>query len=186
MFSNSSIYIVGRSTEHKLNIIARDFNLKNPSLTHIGIGLLQDSSFKIYNISNYLLNDKGSALIVENIRNFVDLDDIQYYSIWERKTTIEKIEILKEELKYYLKKKIIFDEEFKLDNDSLYCSEFVYLLLKKIFPNDFNSVPASKKLNLFYSRALKREYLEYIPVDFFQTKKDFKLIFSKKLNKIDE
>ena len=50
---------------------------------------------------------------------------------------------------------------------------------KPILLNIDNSMIVKKKLNPFYSRALKRGYLEYIPVDFFINIKGVKLIFQK-------
>lgn len=45
-FSNSKIYIFGRSTKRKQRIIARDFNVNNPLLTHIAIGLYQQQELR--------------------------------------------------------------------------------------------------------------------------------------------
>lgn len=68
----------------------------------------------------------------------------------------------------YLKRRIDFDYSFKMNNDDeLYCSEFASQVLAKTNAEKFYCLPETKKLNLFYSRALHRETLVYIPVDFF-------------------
>jgi len=82
-FSNSKIYIFGRSTKRKQRIIARDFNVNNPLLTHIAIGLYQQQELRIYNITNIISNPEDSALRIETIHEFIDLKDIEYFGIWE-------------------------------------------------------------------------------------------------------
>lgn len=180
-YSESSIYILGRSTTSKRRIIARDFNIQNPLLTHIGIGLYQHQRLRIYNITNLISNPEDSALRIETIHDFVDLKDIEYFGIWE--LTLSEIEItkIKLTLSELITKTIIFNDDFKFNNrNHLYCSEFVYLIIKEIESlNIGNSMIVKKKLNSFYSRALKREYLEYIPVDFFINIRGIKLIFQK-------
>jgi len=39
--------------------------------------------------------------------------------------------------------------------------------LKELNPEKYDFTPIKKELNLFYSKALKRNTFEYIPVDFF-------------------
>lgn len=179
--TENNIYIVGRSTKYKQNIIAKDFNIKDSLLTHIGLGLLEDEVLKIYNVSNYLLNDFGSSLIVEDLESFIDVNSLTYYSIWEKESTAKDIVRLKKTLNSYIDTIITFDDDFMLKNKGLYCSEFVYLVLKQIDELNIELTPKIKKLTPFYSRALRRDYLEYIPVDFFQEYDDFKLLYSKNL-----
>lgn len=181
-YSESSIYIFGRSTTRKRRIIARDFNIQNPLLTHIGIGLYQQQKLRIYNITNSISTSKDSALIIETFHDFINFKDIEYFGIWE--LTLSEIEIskIKLTLSELITKTIVFNDDFLFNNENhLYCSEFVYLMIKEIESlNIDNSMIVKKKLNSFYSRALKREYLEYIPVDFFINIKGIKLIFQKK------
>lgn len=179
--TENNIYIVGRSTKYKQNIIAKDFNIKDSLLTHIGLGLLEDGVLKIYNISNYLLNDFGSSLIVEDLESFINVNSLTYYSIWEKESIAKDIDRLKKTLNSYIDTIISFDGDFMLGNENLYCSEFVYLVLKQIDALNIKLTPRIKKLTPFYSRALRRDYLEYIPVDFFQEYDDFKLLYSKNL-----
>lgn len=179
--TENNIYIVGRSTKYKQNIIAKDFNIKDSLLTHIGLGLLEDEVLKIYNVSNYLLNDFDSSFIVEDLESFINVSSLTYYSIWEKESTAKNIARLKKILNSYINTVITFDDDFILENKGLYCSEFVYLVLKQIDVLNVKLTPRTKKLTPFYSRALRRDYLEYIPVDFFQEYDDFKLLYSKNL-----
>ena len=88
--TENNIYIVGRSTKYKQNIIAKDFNIKDSLLTHIGLGLLEDGVLKIYNISNYLLNDFGSSLMVEDLESFINVNSLTYI-VFGRKNLLLKI-----------------------------------------------------------------------------------------------
>lgn len=180
-YSESSIYILGRSTTRKRRIIAGDFNIKDSLLTHIAIGLYQQQDLKIYNITNIISNPEDSALRIETVCDFIDLEDIEYFGIWEIPLNKDEISEIKSALSKLIAKKIVFNDDFKFNNENhLYCSEFVYLLIKEIKSlNIDDSLIVKKKLNSFYSRALKRDYLEYIPVDFFKNIKGIKLIFQK-------
>lgn len=46
-----AIYFVGRSTNFKAGIIAKEFNTIDTTLTHIGIGIFINEALKIYNVS---------------------------------------------------------------------------------------------------------------------------------------
>lgn len=73
-------------------------------------------------------------------------------------------------LRTYEEIDVTFDYNFTLKKDSqLYCSEFVYHVLNDVDDLRFSFEPKNIKLNQFYASVLKREYFEYIPVDFFQT-----------------
>lgn len=91
-----------------------------------------------------------------------------------------KIKELKDVLKQYEKKIISFDKDFSLDNaaTNLYCSEFVFLILKEV-ESSYNFKPIKKELTPFYKKFLKRSTLEYIPVDFFTEHNGFKIVEQK-------
>lgn len=132
----------------------------------------------IYNVSNVKKSNNGSALLIEDLDGFLNVDDIKAYSIWSIKIDDKtKIEKLKDLIKKHLKSKIVFDYEFSLNNEEnkLYCSEFVYnmLTLSGIIER---TNPSVKVLNQLYSKALKKNELEYIPVDFFQIIEGFQLV----------
>lgn len=170
LFKKNEIYIFARSTESKINIIAEDFNLRDKFITHLGIGYFENDSIKIYNVSNINKNNHDSSLIVENYESFIDLKDIKYVSIWSIKSKKCKMEIFKKSINSFCNLRIDFDNNFILNNDNLlYCSEFVYKVLKLTDNKKFHFEPINKKLNQFYRSALKRDELVYIPVDFYQS-----------------
>ena len=182
LFKKDAIYIFARSTEHKVNIIAEDFNLQDKQITHIGIGYFENDSIKIFNVSNFETDEKGSALISESYASFVDLSDVTYSSIWKLKSDEKEIAKLKSILEEYSKDKIKFDDFFILDeSNDYYCSEFIYRVLKKVNRNKFGFNPINKKLNAFYSNALHRIEFVYIPVDFFQSFTIFEKVYEKNL-----
>jgi hypothetical protein len=182
IFKKDAIYIFARSTEHKVNIIAEDFNLQDKQITHIGIGYFENDSIKIFNVSNFKTDEKGSALISESYASFVDLSDVTYSSIWKLKSDEKEIAKLKSILEEYSKDKIKFDDFFILDeSNDYYCSEFIYRVLKKVNRNKFGFNPINKKLNAFYSNALHRKEFVYIPVDFFQSFTIFEKVYEKNL-----
>lgn len=179
IFKNDAIYIITRSTEFKEDFIAKDFNIIDTLSTHVGIGFAEEGKLKIYNVSNdQMLNN--SALICDDYKSFTSLKSIKYISIWEKKVTTERMSYFKSILLEYKKEKIYFDYDFLLNNDNyLYCSEFVANVLTK-FDTNYKIKPIKKELNTFYSKALNRKFITYIPVDFFRKDSAFKLIYQKK------
>jgi len=177
----NSIFLICRGTKSKQNIVAKDFNLKDTLITHIGIGFIKDEELVVFNVSNFKTDEKGSALISESYASFVNLTDITYSSIWKIKSDEKEIAKLKSTLEEYSKNKIRFDNFFILDeSNDYYCSEFIYTVLKKVNRNKFNFNPINKKLNTFYSNALHRKEFLYIPVDFFQSFNVFEKFYEKK------
>jgi uncharacterized protein YaaR (DUF327 family) len=149
-------------------MIAEDFNLKDSLITHIGLGYVEKDSLVVFNVSNDKKNSNHSSLLRESLNSFINQDGITYYSVWEYKTNASAMDKFKSVIAEYLKRRIDFDYSFKMNKDNeLYCSEFVSEVLSKTDAKKFHCLPTTKKLNPFYSRALHRETLEYIPVDFF-------------------
>lgn len=166
----NAIYLVCRSSQSKKSVIAEDFNLNDSLITHIGLGYVEKDSLVVFNVSNDKKSIDNSSLLRESLNSFIYQEGISYYSVWEYKTNALEINKLKKIIAEYLKRRIDFDYSFKIGKDKhseLYCSEFVYEVLSKTNRKKFYCLPETRKLNLFYSRALHREILEYIPVDFF-------------------
>jgi len=178
-----SIFIFTRATESKINFIAKDFNLSDSLSTHIGIGLRKNDEFIIYNVDN----DKklnNSSLITENLNSFINNAGVLHYSIWEYKTNLNEYILFLDELKKFKEIKINFDYEFDLKEDNnLYCSEFVYFVLKKINYTKFNFLPIEKQLINFYAGFFKKSEISYIPVDFFLSFNVFRKVEEKLLKR---
>ncbi len=166
---DTSIYVFNRSTDLKRDYIAKDFNQIDTLSTHVGIGLKTKEGYIIYNVSNEKIIN-GSALVVESLESFIKVDNINSYSIWKVKLKRKEFLKFKKILRAYEEIDVTFDYNFTLKKDSqLYCSEFVYHVLNDVDDLRFYFEPKNVKLNQFYASVLKREYFEYIPVDFFQT-----------------
>ena len=172
VFKKNAIYFVGRGTLSKKELIGDRFNQYNKQLTHLGIGIVVNDTLIVYNVSNDKIINK-SALIVEKIPSFKNVNDIFYFGIWElkcKKTTLNKI---KKKLITIQKEVIYFDRKFILSDDNyLYCSEFVYNITKNI--KGFNSNPISVELNKIEKQILNVEKFSYISVDYFLSNKNVK------------
>jgi len=165
-FQNNSYYIIARGTKSKQHYIGTRFNTINDSITHIGIGLSISSVLKIYNVNPV----KGAnAFEVESFESFINESDLCYYGIWKLELETNESDILKSVIEKLDTAGIRFDFDFKISSDfqKLYCSEFVWMLLKSV--NEiYNFKPISKDTKLLgLSGILKRDVLVYIPVDFF-------------------
>lgn len=175
-FKKNAFYLIAKGTRSKSYLIAKNFNVRDENITHVGIGFLENGEFKIFHVTDVNKN----AFKINTINQFVNDQSTYYLGIWESKISKSKFNKLKNICKNYKNKNVIFDYSFQLNNNEfkLYCSEFCENVLKKI---GFKFKPYYKKLNPFYKNVLKRDILEYFPVDFFQMNKNFKLVYEKKL-----
>lgn len=169
------IYLICRGTREKVGLIAEKYNLKDPNITHVGIGLLHGKNMVVYHVTND--HEGPTDLAIESLSRFKSPRDLFYLSIW--KCPISKTELLrlKKILENYTKQKIIFDTDFKAQNNKLYCSEFCVEVLQKLNPQKFHFSTKKQTLDFFSSKILGCETLEYYPVDFFQTSIYFKKVF---------
>ena len=171
-----AFFLVTRGTRSKGDFIAQKFNISDKCSTHIGIGIIENGSLKIFNVTNEE-KDSPSALVREAIERFINQPDIEYFSIWECRASPEELQELQLLLYDYLKRKVAFDFDFSADDDAnMYCSEFCAKILKTLHPD--SHYPLTEiKLDPFYSLALERKILLYWPVDFFQSNARFKKIY---------
>lgn len=161
------LYLFTRSTHLKSSYIAEDFNIKDTLSTHVGIGIKSKESLSIFHVIDNKKNN-NSSLVKESKDQFINEYGITYYSIWRAKVSKQEHDLIVNTLNNYLRKKITFDKNFILSEDNnLYCSEFVYNIFKSLNSIKFDYKPINKELSPFYCKILKRDSLEYIPVDFF-------------------
>ena len=176
LLQKDSFFLVCRGTKQKAGIIAGKFNISDKNATHVGIGIIDRGILHIYNVNN--VSKELSALVHEDVRQFTAISDIVYFSIWKCKATESEIRQLKNILRRYSGKKIIFDMTFSENgDDNLYCSEFCAKVLYELNPAEFQFSLVNFALNGFYSVVLGRKAVDYYPVDFFQTNKKFKKIY---------
>lgn len=171
-----SFYLVTRGTLSKGALIAEKFNRSDRCSTHIGIAIFENSTLKIYNVTNED-RDSPSALVLQASESFTNLPDIDYFGIWEYRSSAAQISTLKTILQNHIRQKIEFDFDFnESDNDKMYCSEFCAKVLRLLDPTlDFalSEIP----LDAFHSMMLGRKTLRYWPVDFFQSDLRFVKIY---------
>lgn len=169
-FQKNKIYLVLRGTKSKAGIIAKDYNTYINSATHIAIGLVENGELHVYHISDEI-SDRGDNFFHETIFQFIDRNDLYYLSIWElEKTDIQIVSTLKKELEREEKKMFYFDHSLLLKNDKYYCSEWI----NSIFEQQNLTILKKKKikLNTIPKMYLKRDSLEYYPVDSFVENKN--------------
>lgn len=96
----------------------------------MGIGYLVHGSVKIYHVTNDRIFP--SALQVDYLKTFIESPDVYYLSIWKMNTTLQIFKKVISICKNFEAKKIYFDASFQIQNDdSLYCSEFCAVVIKK-------------------------------------------------------
>lgn len=165
-FDNKSIYLVQRGTTGKLGNIAKDFNIQNKYASHLGIGFLQNNSFIIYHL--YVTkNEKQKYLYIETIDEFIKPKDLNYLSVWKLKDIDNnKFSQIKNTLINSEKENIDFDFDFHENNKKFYCSEYIVSELKK---NNIEIMANhQKKIMGMVRRMLKRDKINYFPVDGFE------------------
>jgi Permuted papain-like amidase enzyme, YaeF/YiiX, C92 family len=173
--SENSFYLVCSGSNQKQGLIAEQFNISDKNATHVGIGVVEENVLTIYNVNSD--QAEKSALSAEDFESFTSDRDLRYCSIWEYKSTRKEIRKLAKLLRSQLSKRIVFDMDFDVSNNKLYCSEFCCQVLNRWNPRLFAFDLTQKKLDPFYSKALGREILYYFPVDFFQANLKFKKIY---------
>ena len=176
-FDKNKVYLITRTTNSKPSAIAKFFNIKDTISSHIGIGIVRNGTIRIYHVIDARPKDK-TDLQVHSLQEFLGMHpetpEVSYFSIWESKSEVPSAQLL-ESLKELSKRSIVFDYEFDLNNQKFYCSELCAYILNTAAEFDFQ--PRRKSLNGFFKDVLKRETLEYFPVDFFLEDSKFVKIY---------
>ena len=145
------VYIVFRGTDTKEGSIAKEFNLNNTILTHVGFLVFHNDEWNVVHILN---SDKKSDLQSEKLNSFFNTKKEQLFhaSIWSINNLNNKQDKdLRMELLAYNDSIIKFDRYFDIeDTTKLYCSQFVINVLKKIDSQKFTFKPHKVKLKGFY------------------------------------
>ncbi len=182
-YDEASVYLITLGTLSKMALIAGNFNYIDSSSTHIGIGICNMGEIWIYHVTD-LNSGSGSALMKETLEQFIDREDVYYFSIWVSKpsSTIKR-KIISQCINYS-KRKIYFDAGFEIrSDDTLYCSEFCAKILIASGGELFKYQPRICEINnSLFENILGRKYLEYFPVDFFRINNTFKKLAGYRLN----
>lgn len=170
--SDRKIYIVARGTQSKAGLVAQTFNRMDKQITHVGIGFLIGNALRIYNVGDSGPATK-SALLVDSIGSFCQGNDIRYIAIWECDNSLAELKRAKAICRTLAESKISFDANFRISrDDTLYCSEFVAEVFRKLDAAKFQFQPRTITLNnSLYEAVLRTKTFTYFPVDFFRQNK---------------
>ncbi len=164
---DSSFYLIGRGTKSKTKVIS-EYNFEIKSITHIGIAIATNKGLKVYHVTdNVGLNQ--TAMKVESIREFLNNPDVQSFGLWACNLSMNEFNKALNVLDSFSHLLIKFDSHFSLGIDNnLYCSEYCSRVLNLINEKKFRLITNKVKIkDTFVKLFLRREELEYIPVDFF-------------------
>jgi hypothetical protein len=178
-FSSDSLYIICRGTKSKAGVIAKQFNIIDSVVTHVGIGYIDEGVLKIVNVTNEPTTT-SSALIFDSYLSYTSSSDVFFVGIWRAELNSMEYLKMKRIIDSISNKKIIFDYSFLLtNNDTLYCSEFCANILMYVNKNKFYFPPTILDIKDPLLRVfLKRDRLIYFPVDFFKKNKLFEPMIS--------
>jgi len=176
---SSKIYLAYRGTDTKEGIIAKNFNISNEKISHIGIGVHIANEWKVFHVVSNNTND--SDLTIESFESFSTVKNgkVHYMGIYELKHINDHDQhVLLKLLQDMTKKRIKFDNSFSIKNEenSLYCSEFVVNMLSKMNNSKFHFNTYTIELNSFQAAYLKKKKLSYYPADIFLKENMLKLV----------
>ena len=176
---DTTVYLVLRGSDTKLGGYAKQYNSINPYASHIAIMIIEKGVKKVFHV-NTDKNKKGSHLISEELTSFTksNQENYPYISFWEIKR-LNSIAISR--LQNYIKEldtaSIKFDYQFNFENnEEMYCSEFVYKSLVSIDSLRFSVPKTRKKVLKSHQFFLKKDTLDYYPVDYFYDIEDIEHI----------
>ncbi len=155
------IYFVGRASLQKSALIAKEFNLADTLISHVGIGIQEREGLVIFHVED----KPNNALVKSTLPEFVRNQEF-YYCVYALPVSKEEIGKLKNILANH--KPVEFDNQLMLGNQALYCSEFCFNVLISLDPQKFRFIPVTKLIeNPFIASYLGRKSITYVPVDFF-------------------
>lgn len=174
------LYIVSRNTDSKEGNLVLKYNLSDIKISHIGVAFSTDKNAPVYNVSYGEVNEANSALLKETLTEFWISPNPEDNRFWEFPISKEEYKRAKRYIENQEKKTIYFD--FSPDTAlGMYCSEFVYTVLKEANSERFKSEPTCEEMKGFERMATNEDYLCYHPADFFLAYKQNSLTTNKRL-----
>lgn len=161
------IYLIFRGSDSKYGRVITEFNQYNRFENHVGVLVYQEKNWFVF----HYIDTKLEGVFKEKLDLFITHKNITRYSIWK----IEDFCYDQNPRTFLNDKKfntIKYDMDFSLNNNDLYCSEFVTLFLEDVDSIRFNFIPQKIKIGNILGAFFGRDTLEYYPVDIFQTHPD--------------
>lgn len=168
----SNVYLAFKGTDTKPGEIAKKYNISNTKVSHVGILFYRNKNWEIVHVTNVKKN--GNNLLFEGLSDYYNVNNnIDYISLF-RINNINK-DIIYSNINSLKDTVIEFDNEFKLQNQKYYCSEFV---VEQI---GIKNLKIQKKYvsNIQHRLFIGRDTLEYYPVDIFYKHPNFTKIYEK-------
>ena len=168
----SNVYLAFKGTDTKPGEIAKKYNISNTKVSHVGILFYRNTNWEIVHVTNVKKN--GNNLLFEGLSDYYNVNNnIDYISLF-RINNINK-DIIYSNINSLKDTVIEFDNEFKLQNQKYYCSEFV---VEQI---GIKNLKIQKKYvsNIQHRLFIGRDTLDYYPVDIFYKHPNFTKIYEK-------
>lgn len=168
----SNVYLAFKGTDTKPGEIAKKYNISNTKVSHVGILFYRNTNWEIVHVTNVKKN--GNNLLFEGLSDYYNVNNnINYISLF-RINDINK-DIIYSNINSLKDTVIEFDNEFKLQNQKYYCSEFV---VEQI---GIKNLKIQKKYvsNIQHRLFIGRDTLDYYPVNIFYKHPNFTKIYEK-------
>ncbi|MDC7996680.1 hypothetical protein [Gilvibacter sediminis] len=177
VFQKENIYLLLRGSQTKMGGYAREYNRYGGLASHIALGVYTDS-LRIYHVNTR----KSNPMITESLTSFVTTEEksYNYLSVWKLKgMTPNKLDSIQNAVNQLLNHEIKFDYKFNSnDENTLYCSEYIYKVLQPVSPALFKDAFYTKEVPRGHRFYLKTDTLHYLPADFILgNKQELDLLF---------
>ncbi len=168
---SSKTYLIFRNSETKEGFFIKNFNQSNTEVTHVGILIYHDKSWRIYHALDV---KKGNCIKISSIEEFCketkQKDPVRVLEV----VGFSKKPLLIAKMDSVKKQNLSFDFTFSKDCASAtYCSKFVCDVLQLASEGYYVFQKKKKKLNNIEAAYLKKDTLEYYPVDLFFNDSNF-------------
>ncbi|MEM9822916.1 MAG: hypothetical protein AAF985_17685 [Bacteroidota bacterium] len=167
------LYLCTRSTESKEGRLVRRYNHRETEMSHIGLAFSLSEEGAIYNMYYDRNHQRANDLVREDKRQFFISDLDQNNRVWAIAISEEEHKSAVRYLNSVYKKGVQFDFKIDSNNDEeMYCSELVYNILIAANEKRFALKRSQRKLKKLEALIMKKEAVDYYPVDFFLAYQD--------------
>lgn len=168
--NRNGVFLILIGVDDKVSNRITSFNYKRKSkYSHIGILITKKRKSIIYDVhpKKIKITNKICSQTIDEFISF-SKKPINYIGIW--KLNFNNVEKICQNIN--LNEKVVYDYQFdNKTNSSLYCSEFVAKTLDKFTKHNSNWIFLKKTLNKTERLILKKNVINYYPVDFFMNDK---------------